>query len=108
MIDDISNEASEIIFAFQFQDITTQQLEHVNRILEAIYERFVTLFESSLRLKSSTTLGNNVIEAIEGELGTKSGEKTKKDFEKQTEDKIRHTGISQDKIDDFFKNQSKS
>jgi len=105
MIDDISNETSEIIFAFQFQDITTQQLEHVNRILEAIYERFVQLFESSLRLKSSTTLGNNVIQAIEGELDSGAAKESRETFEKRTEDKMRHTGISQDEIDSFFKNQ---
>lgn len=108
MIDEISDATSGIVFAFQFQDITTQQLEHVNRILEAIYDRFVSLFESSLRLKSSTFLGNNVIEAIEGELGAEMGEKSKDNFEKRTEDKMRHTGISQDRIDDFFKSQSKS
>jgi len=69
LIDEISAEANEIIFAFQFQDITTQQLEHVNRILEAIYEKFITLFQSSLKLKDKSILGKDVARALEGELG---------------------------------------
>ncbi len=102
LIDDISSESTEIIFAFQFQDITTQQLEHVNRILEAIYEKFVTLFQSSLKLKNKSILGGDVVAAIENELGADS-KKQSEEFHKKTEDKMHHQGISQDDIDKFFK-----
>ncbi len=102
LIDDISNESNEIIFAFQFQDITTQQLEHVNRILEAIYEKFVTLFNSSLKLKDRSILGEDVVNAIENEL-SESTQQSSKEFHKKTEDKMHHQGISQDDIDRFFK-----
>ncbi len=102
LIDDISNESNEIIFAFQFQDITTQQLEHVNRILEAIYEKFVTLFHSSLKLKDKSIIGEDVVNAIENELGD-STQQSSKEFHKKTEDKMHHQGISQDDIDRFFK-----
>lgn len=103
MVDHISTEASEIVYAFQFQDITSQQLEHVNRILEAIYEKFVNLFESSLKLKDNSVLGKDVVEAIEKEMKAKNIEDAE-DFHKKTEDKMHHRGgISQDAIDKFFK-----
>ena len=102
MIDDISSEASEIIFAFQFQDITTQQLEHVNRILEAIYEKFIAFFQSSLKLRNNSVLGKDVVAALEREVEEKNVQK-RDDFNKKTEDKMHHGGISQDAIDRFFK-----
>lgn len=102
MIDDISAEAGEIIFAFQFQDITTQKLEHVNRILEAIYEKFITFFKSSLKLKEKSILGKDVVEAMKNEVEEKNISKSK-EFNKKTEDKMHHGGISQDAIDKFFK-----
>jgi len=103
LVDDISTEANEIIFAFQFQDITSQQLEHVNRILGAIYEKFVNLFESSIKLKDKSILGKDVIEAIEKEMESKHVEDSE-EFHKKTEDKMHHQGgISQDAIDKFFK-----
>jgi chemotaxis regulatin CheY-phosphate phosphatase CheZ len=101
LIDEISTESNEIVFAFQFQDITTQQLEHVNRILKAIYEKFIVLFKSSLRLKDKSILGKDVIKAIESELEEKTST-TSDEFHKKTEDKIRKNGISQDAIDKFF------
>jgi len=102
LIDEISAEANEIIFAFQFQDITTQQLEHVNRILEAIYEKFITLFQSSLKLKDKSILGKDVARALEGELGDMN-KSEREAFHKKTEDKMHHGGISQDAIDKYFK-----
>lgn len=103
IINDISTEANEIIFAFQFQDITSQQLEHVNRILEAIYEKFVSLFQSSLKLKDKSVLGKDVVEAMEKEMDVKNIADGQ-EFHKKTEDKMHHQGgISQDAIDKFFK-----
>jgi chemotaxis regulatin CheY-phosphate phosphatase CheZ len=102
LIDEISGEANEIIFAFQFQDITTQQLEHVNRILSPIYEKFITLFQTSLKLKDKSILGKDVVAALENEMGEKRKEDSE-EFHKKTEDKMHHGGISQDAIDKFFK-----
>ncbi len=101
-VDEISSEAGEIIFAFQFQDITTQQLEHVNRILEAIYEKFISFFQSSLKLKEKSVLGKDVVEALENEVEEKNASK-RQEFNEKTEDKMHHGGISQDAIDKFFK-----
>ena len=101
LIDEISNDSNEIIFAFQFQDITSQQLEHVNRILEAIYDKFINLFHTSLKLKDRSVLGKDVFEAIEGELKDKHNTSSK-EFDEKTEDKMRQSGISQDAIDKFF------
>jgi len=103
VIDEITNDSSEIIYAFQFQDITTQQLEHVNRILEAIYKKFVLLFESSLKLKDKSAFGRDVMQAIEGEMQKEKLKKTSDFFMKETEDKMHQNGISQDAIDELFK-----
>lgn len=103
ILGDIQDKSSEIIYAFQFQDITTQQLEHVHRILEAIYEKFLTLFNSFNRLKSNSDLGGDVIRAIENELKGSTDKKNKEYFEKRTEDIIHQSEISQDDIDRFFK-----
>ena len=46
IVSEVQNEVNDIISALQFQDITSQQLEHANRILEAIYDKFLNLFES--------------------------------------------------------------
>lgn len=103
LIDDISVEANEIIFAFQFQDITSQQLEHVNRILEAIYDKFISLYKSSLRLKDKSILGKDVVDALEKELKDKNIADSN-EFHEKTKDKMHHQGgISQDAIDKFFK-----
>ncbi len=104
LIDTITDETTEIIYAFQFQDITSQQLEHVNRILKAIYEKFIFLFESSLKLKENTTLGSNVIDVIEQEV-KKNLDRKHEEFHKKTEDKIHKSNISQDEIDSYFKSQ---
>ena len=101
-VDELTNDASEIMFAFQFQDITTQQLEHVNRILQAIYDKFLSLFESSLKLKDKSAFGNDVMMAIEGEMLLQKQKESKEYFEGRTADKMRQTDISQDAIDQLF------
>jgi len=101
MVDTIANESNEITFAFQFQDITTQQLEYVNRILKAIYEKFTILFQSSLQLKDKSILGNDVVAAIENELNGQNN-KASEEFNKKTEDTMHRQGISQDDIDKYF------
>ncbi len=103
MIDLIQNETADIFYAFQFQDITSQQLEYVNRILKAIYVKFVDLFQSSLKLKANTFLGKDVIAAIEKELEKGPIKEELVSFESSTTDYIRQDGISQELIDKYFK-----
>ncbi len=101
-IDEITNDASEIMYAFQFQDITTQQLEHVNRILQAIYNKFLSLFEVTLKLKDKSSFGKDVMMAIEGEMLAEKQKESREYFDARTVDKIHQTDISQDAIDQLF------
>jgi chemotaxis regulatin CheY-phosphate phosphatase CheZ len=101
-IEDVQNTASEIIFALQFQDITTQQLDHAKRILMAVNEKFGNLFTSFGRVKSNTSLGQEVIQAFEKEYNRMKG-KELEEFEQKTADTIRRSSFSQDDIDSLFK-----
>lgn len=102
LLENVQNQTSEIVYAFQFQDITSQQLEHVVRILQAIYDKFLELFESSLKMKGKTILGGDIIQAIEMELGVKNRQEMNRYFEERTKDKVHQTNISQDMIDNLF------
>ena len=103
-IEDIHNEASEIIFSLQFQDITSQQLEHTHRILQAVNEKFMHLIRSFGHIKATTLLGKDVVAAIEKECEREAAEENKKFFEDRTQDIIRiNNGVSQDDIDNLFK-----
>ncbi len=98
----IQNEVSGIMYALQFQDITTQQLEHVNRILQAIYEKFTGLFDSILGVKQKTKVGGEILSAIEKEMKASDFPQESKQFQHETEDKVRLNGISQEDIDRLF------
>ncbi|RMH64994.1 MAG: hypothetical protein D6677_03530 [Calditrichaeota bacterium] len=106
IVEDVENKANEIIFAFQFQDITTQQLEHTNRILTAVYDKFLSLFESFEVMRSRSSIGAEVAMAIENEF-KKELERHKEEmesFQKRTEDIIHQNHeFSQEDIDNFFK-----
>ncbi len=101
-IEEIQNEVTDITFALQFQDITAQQLEHANRILAAIYEKFMNLFASLNDVKSDTKVGKKVLEIVEVGFDKDKREKDKQEFEEKTADIIRAEGISQDDIDSLF------
>ena len=101
-IQKIQNEVSEIMYALQFQDITTQQLEHVNRILQAIYEKFTRLFDSILGVKKKTKVGGEILSAIESEINGVEYRRESERFQHQTADKVRLKGISQEDIDRLF------
>jgi methyl-accepting chemotaxis protein len=101
-VDEIQGEVTDIIYALQFQDITAQQLEHANRILAAIYEKFQKLFQSIENLKTDTKVGHKVMELIEAEVDMQKIQKEQEEFEAQTTDIIRNQGISQDDIDALF------
>ncbi len=99
----VQEQATEIVYAFQFQDITAQQLAHVNKILQAIYNRFLILFKSIMKVKANSELGNEIIDAIRQDLKMSFENKNKPYFDQSMEDNIHRTGISQEKIDQLFK-----
>lgn len=106
-LDTIINESNEIIFSFQFQDITSQQLEHTHRILNAVYKKFGKLFASFEKIQKNSTLGSEVVRAIENEFEKERQALLSKNiasFKEHTEDKTHHnSGFSQADIDSFFK-----
>ncbi len=106
VLEDATNDVNEIVFAFQFQDITTQQLEHTNRILTAVHEKFHTLFESFDIMRNNSSLGAEVAKAIEREFQKEMNKHLKdmESFQKRTEDIIHQNHeFSQEDIDSFFK-----
>ncbi len=102
LIEKAQDETNEIVYALQFQDIVSQQLDHTNRILGAVYEKFMELFKSFIKIKNGTTLGKDIISAIENECNVAVATESKEYFDKNTEDIIRKDGISQDDIDKLF------
>lgn len=106
LIDYISEKVNEMIFSFQFQDITAQKLEHTSRILDTVQTKFTQLFENFEAMSKNSEFGGDVARALETEFkrGEVIEEKAEEDFKKETED-IMHldSEISQDDIDRFFK-----
>jgi len=106
MLDEVSNLANEMVFAFQFQDITTQKLEHTSRILKTVHDKFAVLFKSFDKMRANSEIGSDVARAIELEFNRESakGNHSKDYFEENSKDIMHHnTEISQDDIDSFFK-----
>jgi hypothetical protein len=106
MLDEVSDLANEMVFAFQFQDITTQKLEHTSRILKTVYDKFAILFKSFEKMRNNSAIGSDVAKAIESEFSTLSAKETHNNdyFEENSKDIMHHnTEISQDDIDSFFK-----
>ncbi len=104
LLDEISTEANEIIFAFQFQDITTQQLEHTSRILKAVYEKFSHLFGAFEKMRKNSDIGQEVVQAIEREFDKEKERRHKEFFDNHTADTMHHSAeITQEDIDSFFK-----
>mgnify|MGYP002640262489 CR=1 FL=1 len=95
-------EVANIVNALQFQDITSQKLNHANQILVAIYEKFTVLFASLEKAKFSTAVGKKVLEALEESVDEEAREAAQNEFEEKTKDVIRHEEISQDDIDSLF------
>lgn len=106
LVDEISEMSSNMIFAFQFQDITTQKLEHTNRILKTVHDKFLILFKSFEKMRSNSAIGNDVAKAIEHEFEKEQNKEaeSKKFFDEGTKDIIHQNAeFSQDDIDNFFK-----
>jgi chemotaxis regulatin CheY-phosphate phosphatase CheZ len=103
IIEDVENETTDIIFALQFQDITSQKLEHAHRILTAIYEKFISLFDTINKLRSNSLMGSTVISSIEEDIDSDDYQEQYKEFDQKTADLIRRQEeISQDDIDKLF------
>jgi len=102
-VDGIQNEIMDIIYALQFQDITSQKLGHAEKILNAIYERFVALFDFYDQIKKKSTLNKQLLSGIEKQELHRESQNNQAEFQDKIEDKVRHQGISQDDIDQLFK-----
>jgi len=99
---DVQDEVNKIIYALQFQDITAQKLEHADRILTAIYKKFQELAESTKKVKMRTNVGKKMMQEITDSIHETDMQKRSEDLDKETEDKIRQSNISQDDIDKLF------
>lgn len=95
LISEMSNSISDIMNALQFQDITSQKLEHTSRILNMIYDHFLQIFDSLLNSEVESSLGKKVMDS--------ANEHDTTGISDQVEDKVHSNGISQDDIDQFFK-----
>lgn len=103
IIETLRNDVMDITFALQFQDITSQKLEHANRILEAINKKFTGLSKNSELIKVKTKTGERIMRELHlGPDPEKVSDDAEK-FHKETEDLIREDqSFSQDDIDALF------
>ncbi len=103
VIDTLKNDVMDITFALQFQDITSQKLEHANRILEAINKKFTQLSMNSEMIKVKTKVGEKIMQELHLGINPEDQEKNSEEFHKETEDVIREDeNFSQDDIDALF------
>jgi len=91
-IETIQNEVNDILMALQFQDITSQKLQHANKILAAIHEKFQGLFDSLRNVKVSTVLGSSLLEALEREMESQANQEAATKLEAEAKDMIRDEG----------------
>ncbi len=102
LIQKIQEDVQESIYVLQFQDITSQQLEHANRILNAIQEKFDRLFTSISKMKLETTIAGQILGEKQIAEVQEALKKESQEFESKTEDIIRKGSISQEDIDKLF------
>jgi len=102
LVDEIQSEIIDITYALQFQDITSQKLDHANRILNAIYQKFSELLTSIEHIKLNTSIGNRVLQTITGASNGEEIQKQKNEFDEKVSDIVRENEISQDDIDKLF------
>ena len=103
IVETLKNDVMDITFALQFQDITSQKLEHANRILEAISKKFLDLSKNSELIKVKTKVGERIMHELNLGPNPEDLEKTSEEFHKETEDLIRENeDFSQDDIDALF------
>lgn len=103
IVENMKNDAMDITFALQFQDITSQKLEHANRILQAINDKFMDLSKNSELIKVKTKVGERIMHELHLGPDPEKAQKDKETFDNQTEDVIREDqNFSQDDIDALF------
>lgn len=102
-VEEIQNEISHIIYALQFQDITAQKLEHANRILQAIYAKFVGVFKKAEAIRTSSQVGEKLINDLNQNVQDEEVKVIRQQLHQTIADTVRHEGISQDDIDKIFK-----
>ncbi len=102
MKEEIQSAILDINYALQFQDITSQKLEHANRILRAIYEKFQRLYTTLESLKQQSDVSSRILSSIGIENIEEKLSEDRKSFQNETKDIVRHESISQDDIDDLF------
>lgn len=102
LVDEMQSEIIDITYALQFQDITSQKLEHANRILNAIYQKFGELLKSAEHIKLNTSIGNKIIQSITEASNHEEFLKQKGKFDGKVSDIVRESEISQDDIDKLF------
>lgn len=102
-VNDIHNDIMDIIYALQFQDITSQKLQHAEKILNAIYERFVALFNFYNKIKEKSALNKHLLTDTGSPAMHQELQNNQARFQEKVEDEVRHQGISQDDIDQLFR-----
>ena len=102
-VENIKNDVMDITFALQFQDITSQKLEHANRILDAINTKFSQLSANSEMIKVKTKVGEKIMHELKLGPNSEKAKSESKAFQRDTEDVIREDqSFSQDDIDALF------
>jgi chemotaxis regulatin CheY-phosphate phosphatase CheZ len=102
LIDQSIDEATDIMNGLQFQDITSQKLDHSQRILKAVSEKFNSLYGNIGSLHKDSPIANQLINKS-AESNLQTGKKENTNFEQETQDLVRKNGVSQDQIDKLFK-----
>ncbi|MCD6205828.1 MAG: hypothetical protein J7L22_09215 [Candidatus Marinimicrobia bacterium] len=102
-LESIIDDVTDIHMSLQFQDITSQKLEHANRILGAVYDKFANLIKSAQSMMGHSEIGDNILEEIIANSENHRADKTDDDFQARVADTIRSEEISQDDIDQLFK-----
>ena len=102
LVQDINEKVTNIMLSMQFQDITSQKLEHADRILKATHEKFSALFESLEHVKFHSEFGTKMMSALEEDIDREGLDKDSEEFDKKTEDTIRSNEFSQGDIDSLF------
>ena len=98
----IQDDIQDIMTTLQFQDITAQQLEHANRILETIFQRFSKLFETLNKVRLTSKLGQSVLDALQEDSDDGAMAQQFRSFDEQTKDIIRNGNVNQDDIDQLL------
>lgn len=102
VLEQIQDEVADITSSLQFQDITSQNLDHANRILSAIHSKFVPMFIAMEQVKTNTSLGLKIMDVMNNKAVHDNAKDDDIVLEDKTADTIRQEGISQDDIDKLF------